>query len=253
MEIDLRGKKFLVTGGSSGIGLAIARLAREAGAQVAIVARRAGPLEEAAASIDAVALPGDMRDPRDADAVVAACTAKLGGLTTLVNAAGVIGSGGTAETTPAEWDRIMSINLAGTVHLSRAALGPLTEAGPGASILNFSSVAGNRPYPGITAYCVSKAAVEMYTRCLALELAPAGVRVNAIAPGVVVTNLHTASNAVLDYQAFLERSRETHPLGFVGQPEDAAHMALYLCSDLARWVTGAIFPLDGGRACLSAR
>jgi NAD(P)-dependent dehydrogenase (short-subunit alcohol dehydrogenase family) len=114
-------------------------------------------------------------------------------------------------------------------------------------------VAGTRPFAPVTAYCVSKAAVDMYTRCLALELAPSKVRVNAIAPGVVVTNLHTATGAVKDYPAFLARGKETHPLGFVGEPDDVAWMALYLSSDLARWVTGGIFPLDGGRELLSAR
>jgi len=252
MQIDLKGKTFLVTGGSSGIGRAIAHRAVQAGAQVAIMGRRSDALHAAASEIGALALPGDVRQPSDAEAVVAACTAEFGGLTTLVNSAGVIGGAGTADTDPEEWDRIMSINVDGTVRMCRAALEPLRRA-TGAAILNLSSVTGTRPFAQVTAYCMSKAAVDMYTRCLALELAPANVRVNAIAPGVVVTNLHTVTHAVADYQAFLARSRETHPLGFVGEPDDIAWMALYLCSDLARWVTGGIFPLDGGRACLSAR
>ena len=253
MKIDLSKKCVLVTGGSSGIGLAIAKRAREAGAKVAVMSRRGDLLEKTAAEIGAVALPGDVRSRTDAEAVVAACVAQMGGLTTLVNSAGVIGSGDTAGTAPEEWERIMGINVDGTVNLCRAALGPLKRAGAAASILNVSSVAGYRPVAGVIAYCVRKAANEMYPKCLALELAPSGVRVNAIAPGVVVTNLHTVTNAVPDYEAFLARSRETHPLGFVGEPDDAAWMALYLCSDQARWVTGTVMPLDGGRGCLSAR
>ena len=105
----------------------------------------------------------------------------------------------------------------------------------------------------VTAYCVAKAAVDMYTRCLSLEVAPDNVRVNAIAPGVVVTNLHTVTNAVEDYEGFLERCKETHPLGFVGEPKDIAALAHYLAGDESRWVTGGIFPIDGGRANLSAR
>lgn len=253
MQVDLSGKKFLVTGGSSGIGRAVALRAREAGAQVAIMARRPDAVETAAAEIGAVAIAGDVRRPADAERAVATCVERFGGLTTLVNSAGVIGGKGTADTPREEWERIMSINVDGTVEMCRAALPHLKEAGAGASVLNFSSVTGTRPFATVTAYCVSKAAIDMYTRCLALELAPHKVRVNAIAPGVVVTNLHTVTGAEPDYDAILARIRETHPLGFVGQPDDAAWMALYLCSDLARWVTAGVFPLDGGRTSLSAR
>ncbi len=252
MRMALEGKVALVTGGSSGIGRAVARRFAEAGAKVAITGRREGALREAAEEIGALPLPGDARDRDAAESAVKACVSRFGGLTTLVNSAGVIGNGTTADTPPGEWARIMESNVDGTVNFCRAALGPLGGA-KGASIVNISSLCGSRPFPAITAYCVSKAAVEMYTKCLALELAPKGVRVNAIAPGVVVTNLHTVGGAVADYPAFLERGKATHPLGFVGDPDDAAWMALYLCSDLARWVTGGIFPLDGGRACLSAR
>ena len=252
MNIDLGGKSFLVTGGSSGIGKAVALRAREAGAKVAIMARRPDVVEAVAAEIGALGIAGDVCDPADARRAVDTCVERLGGLTALVNSAGVIGGNGTADTDPEEWNRIMTINLDGTVEMCRAALAPL-KAAEGASVLNVSSVAGTRPFGQITAYCVSKAAVDMYTKCLALELAPENVRVNAISPGVVVTNLHTVTNAIEDYEGFLERSRETHPLGFVAQPDDVAGMALYLCSDQARWVTGGIFAIDGGRACASAR
>jgi NAD(P)-dependent dehydrogenase (short-subunit alcohol dehydrogenase family) len=253
MRVDLTGRTFLVTGGSSGIGRAIALRAREAGAQVAIMGRRKDAIERAAEEIGALAVAGDVRDPADAARAVSACVGRFHGLTTLVNAAGVIGGAGTADTPREEWERILSINVDGTVEMCRAALDPLKQAGERGSIVNLSSVTGTRPFAQVTAYCMSKAAIDMYTRCLALELAPQRVRVNAIAPGVVVTNLHTATGAVKDYPAFLARGKETHPLGFVGEPDDVAWMALYLASDLARWVTGGVFPLDGGRACMSAR
>jgi len=246
------GKSVLVTGGSSGIGAAIAERLCAEGARVAIMARRPAQVDEVAGRLGVLGIHGDVTKPEDCARAVTEAVTALGGLTTLVNSAGVIGTGGTEDTSRDEWRRIMSINLDGTVNMCRAALGPLKRR-EGGSIVNLSSVTGSRPFAQVTAYCVAKAAVDMYTKCLALELAPFRIRVNAIAPGVVVTNLHTATGAVDDYEAFLERSKETHPLGFVGEGRDVAALALYLASDESRWATGGIYPLDGGRACLSAR
>ncbi len=116
-----------------------------------------------------------------------------------------------------------------------------------------SSVASLRPYPGLLGYCTSKAAVDMLVQSAAIELAPKKVRVNAINPGVVVTELHTVTNAVADYPAFLERGKTTHPIGRVGNAEEVATLILYLASDEAGWVTGANVSIDGGRALASAR
>ena len=248
----MEGKSALITGGSSGIGKEIARQYLAEGAKVAIFARRPELIEETAGELGVVGIAGDVTNPEDCARAVTECVDVFGGLTTVVNSAGVIGGGGSADTSWDEWQRIMSINVDGTVHMCRAALEPL-KAAEGASVVNLSSVTGTRPFAQVTAYCMAKAAVDMYTRCLALELAPDNVRVNAIAPGVVVTNLHTVTSAVADYAGFLERSKETHPLGFVGEPRDIAAMAIYLGSDESRWATGGIYPLDGGRACLSAR
>jgi len=254
MQLQMAGKVALVTGGSSGLGLAIAKAFVEAGAKVVVTGRREAELKAAALAIGAVAVAGDARDPASGTRAVDACIHHFGALTTLVNNAGVIGNG-TVETTPREeWERILSVSVDGTFATTRAAIPELRRsAARGASIVNFSSVAGSRPFGGLTAYCTAKAAVEMMTKCLALELAPDKIRVNAIAPGVIVTNLHTVTGAVADYPAFLERSRTTHPLGFVGAPDDAANLVLFLASDAARWITGAIVPLDGGRALMSAR
>jgi len=252
MSNRMEGKSALITGGSSGIGKAIAQRFTEEGARVAIFARRQDVIDEVVDELGVVGIAGDVTNPEDCERAVEECTVALGGLTTLVNSAGVIGGAGSADTSWDEWQRIMSINVDGTVHMCRAALDSLKAAG-GASIINLSSVTGTRPFAQVTAYCMAKAAVDMYTRCLALELAPDQVRVNAIAPGVVVTNLHTVTSAVPDYAAFLARSKETHPLGFVGEPNDIANMALFLGSDESRWATGGVYPLDGGRACMSAR
>jgi NAD(P)-dependent dehydrogenase (short-subunit alcohol dehydrogenase family) len=145
----------------------------------------------------------------------------------------------------------MDSNLRATYLVTRAASARL--AARKGAVVNISSVGGSRPYANLLAYCVSKAAVEMLTRCAALDLAAEGVRVNAVAPGVVVTELHTVAHAVADYPAFLERSKATHPLGRVGQAEEVAALIAFLLSDEAGWITGVTIPIDGGRALLSAR
>jgi NAD(P)-dependent dehydrogenase (short-subunit alcohol dehydrogenase family) len=122
------------------------------------------------------------------------------------------------------------------------------------SVVNVSSVNGLRSFPGVLAYCVSKSAVDQLTRCAAIELAPLGVRINAVNPGVTVTNLHRRSGMDdAQYAAFLERSKTTHPLGRPGQPADVAGMVLFLASDKAGWMTGETIPIDGGRHLTCAR
>ncbi|HEY6866104.1 MAG TPA: glucose 1-dehydrogenase [Candidatus Eisenbacteria bacterium] len=250
------GKGALVTGASSGIGRAVATALGREGARVVCAGRRRDRLDQTAAAIRAAggeAAPetGDVREEAVCARWVEAARARFGGLDLLVNAAGVIGPGTVADTAPAEWDRVMDSNLRSVYLLMRAAAPELVRRR--GAIVNLSSVAGLRPYPGISPYCVSKAGVDQLTRCAALELAPQGVRVNAVNPGVVVTELHTVTNAVADYPAFLERSKSTHPLGRVGRPEEIADLVLFLLSDEAGWITGATVSIDGGRALASAR
>ena len=250
------GKTVLVTGASSGIGRATARALGTEGANVALAGRRRERLDEVAAEIPAhggraLVLVGDVRDEATVTRWASECEAAFGGLDGLVNAAGVIGNGALDATASAEWDRLMDSNVRSLYLMTRAA-SELLKAKRG-SVVNLSSVAATRPYAGLAAYCVSKAAVDMITRCAALDLAPFGVRVNAVNPGVVVTELHTVTSAVADYAAFLERGRTTHPIGRVGTAEEVAALILYLLSDEAGWVTGACMPIDGGRALASAR
>jgi NAD(P)-dependent dehydrogenase (short-subunit alcohol dehydrogenase family) len=250
------GRVAIVTGASSGIGRACARALSREGARLVLGGRRAPRLEEVAAGLRAsggaaTIVTGDVREERTCSALVDAAIRDHGALDLLVNAAGVIGSGGLMQTEPAEWDRVMDCNLRSVYLMTRAAAPKLIERK--GSVVNLSSVAGPRPYPGLVAYCVSKAGVDALTRCAALDLAPHGVRVNAVNPGVVVTELHTVTNTIPDYEAFLERSKGTHPLGRVGQVEEIAALVCFLLSDEASWITGGTYSIDGGRALASAR
>lgn len=243
-----KGKVALVTGASSGIGRACAVRFAEEGARVFAVARREERLRD---TFEHYAI-ADVRDERQVIDAVGKCVADLGHIDCLINGAGVIGNGGVLDTPPEEWKRLFSINVDGVYYVTRHVAPWIVKAGGGA-IVNVSSVTSLRPYGNLLGYCASKAAVDMFTRCVALELAPHGVRVNAVNPGVVVTELHTVSGVVPDYEAFLERSKTTHPLGRVGRPEEIAALCAFLCSEEAAWITGGIHSIDGGRALMSAR
>ncbi len=170
----------------------------------------------------------------------------FGGVDALVNAAGVIASGGVADTTDAGWDAMMDVNVRAPFRLIREAAAALADRR--GAVVNISSVAGLRAFPGLAAYSVSKAAVDQLTRAAALDFAPRGVRVNAVNPGVVVTNLHRRGGMdSAKYAEFLERSRTTHPLGRPGQPEEIADLIAFLVSPAAGWITGETIAIDGGR------
>jgi NAD(P)-dependent dehydrogenase (short-subunit alcohol dehydrogenase family) len=257
MERELEGRAALVTGASSGIGRATALLFAEAGARVALVGRSAGALAEVAGEIrarggEAREVAADVTVEEDARRAVAEAVETFGGLDVLVNAAGGI-SNGTVETRAlADWDAMMNVNLRSVFHLMQLAA-PHLERRPG-SVVNVSSVTGLRAFPGVLAYCVSKAGVDQLTRCAALELAPKGVRVNAVNPGVVVTEIHRRGGMAEEaYAAFLEHSKRTHPLGRIGEAREVAELILFLASDRASWITGATYPIDGGRAQTCAR
>ncbi len=255
--MKLTGRRALITGATSGIGRAIALRFAQEGAHVAITGRRQERLAQTAAAcrehgVTVVELIAEHTHEADNSRCIAATVAGLGGLDILVNAAGVIGNDGVLVPRPDEWRRVMDTNLEAVYDLCHKAT-PHLLAGQRASILNLSSIAGLRPYANLLSYCVSKSAINTLTQCLALELAPHGVRVNAINPGVVVSELHTVSGAVADYPAFLERARSTHPLGRPGQPEEIAALALFLVSDEAGWITGGLHIADGGRTLTSLR
>jgi NAD(P)-dependent dehydrogenase (short-subunit alcohol dehydrogenase family) len=242
------GKSVIVTGASSGIGRATAEAFARAGADLVLVGRSLEALDEVsrACSGQPIRCPVDVTLPDAPDRIVRSAIDAFGGIDVLVNAAGIIATGTLESTTDEAWDQMMAINLRAPFRLMRAAL-PHLSARKGA-IVNVSSVNGLRSFAGVLAYCASKAGLDHLTRCAALELAPAGVRVNAVNPGVTVTNLHRRSGMAEDqYAAFLERSKTTHPLGRPGRPEEVADLILFLASDRAGWMTGETIPIDGGR------
>lgn len=255
MDINLNGKTALITGATSGIGRATAMLFAEAGARVAAVGRSADALKELSDEIKAKG--GEVLQVRadvtvDAERIVRETVEGFGALDVLVNAAGHLANGTIEDTTLAAWDSMLDVNLRAVFMLMQEAA-PHLEKTRG-NIVNVSSVTGLRSFPGVLAYCVSKAGVDQLTRCSALELAAKGVRVNAVNPGVVVTEIHKRGGMSSDaYQAFLERSKTTHPLGRVGEAREVAELILFLASEHAAWITGATYSIDGGRADTCAR
>jgi NAD(P)-dependent dehydrogenase (short-subunit alcohol dehydrogenase family) len=255
--MSFAGKAVIVTGASSGIGEATAEMLGREGASVVLVGRNDQALAAvaravAAAGGRAVTCRADVTQADAADAIVGTAVDAFGGVDVLVNAAGVIASGTLDQTSDAAWEQMLAVNLTAPFRLMRAA-SPHLASRKGA-IVNVSSVNGLRSFPGVLAYCVSKAGVDQLTRCAALEMAPLGVRVNAVNPGVTVTNLHRRSGmAEPQYAAFLERSKTTHPLGRPGQPDEVASLIVFLASERSAWMTGETIPIDGGRHLTCAR
>jgi NAD(P)-dependent dehydrogenase (short-subunit alcohol dehydrogenase family) len=250
-------QQVIVTGASSGIGRATAMRFSRAGASVLAVGRDPKALDEVAAAVikeggNSATLVADVTETAAAETIVRTALDKFGGLTTLVNAAGIIGSGNIETTTDEQWDTMMDINSRAPFRLMRAAVPALIQSK--GSIVNVSSVTGLRSFPGVLAYCVSKSAIDQLTRCAALELAAKGVRVNAVNPGVVISNLHRRGGMNEEnYSAFLEHSKATHPIGRPGEPNEIAELIFFLASPNAAWITGETVSIDGGRHLTCAR
>jgi NAD(P)-dependent dehydrogenase (short-subunit alcohol dehydrogenase family) len=248
MNPRLEGKIAMVTGAGSGIGCACAlALARE-GARVALVGRRKDRLEAVAREIgtNALVVAADVSKKPDIDRMVEQTVSSFGGLNVLVNNAGVLHAGTVEQVTEQQWDETFNVNVRGVWLLSRAVLPHLRKAG-GGSIINIASVLGINGVRNRACYAPSKGAVVLLTKCMAIDQGHENIRVNAICPAFVETDLTAAVlRTAPDPEAMRRERISAHPLGRLGQPDDIAGMAVYLASDESSWVTGAVFPVDGG-------
>jgi len=248
MQIDLTDQVALVTGASRGIGKAIAAGLAASGAKVVLASRKQEGVDVAAAEITAaggtaLAIAAHAGEEQAVDRLVEQSLAAFGRIDILVGNAGTNPHfGPTLQATTALWDKIMEVNLRGAFLLSRA-VAPIMERQGGGRIIFMASIAGMRTAENLGIYSVSKAGLIMLTRVLASELGPAGIRVNAIAPGTIDTRF---SQVLVETKDIAERIVSRTPLGYIGQPQDVVGTALFLASNLADYVTGAVITVDGG-------
>ncbi len=238
----LEGRTAVVTGGGSGIGRATCRRMAEEGARVAVLDVDGDSAGAVAAEIDGAAFAVDVGDPAAMRAAVDSASAQLGGLSIIYNNAGTSAFNRLHEMDPEEWERVLRVNLTGVWAGIRAAVPHLLAAG-GGSIVSTASISGTRPAAGEGPYAASKAAVAALTASAALEYGPS-IRVNSVSPGMIRTTMTAPWFEFMPDQE--ERFVKGTPVGRVGEPEDVADVVVFLCSDLARFVTGQNIVVDGG-------
>ena len=238
----LEGRTAVVTGGGSGIGRATCLRMTEEGARVAVFDVDAASAEQVAKEIGGVAFGVDVGDPDAMQAAVDAAAVQLGGLSIIYNNAGTSAFNRMHELDLSEWDRVLRVNLTGVWAGIRAAVPHIRAAG-GGSIVSTASISGTRPAAGEGPYSASKAAVAALTASAALEYGPT-IRVNAVSPGMIRTTMTAPWFQYMPDQE--ERFVTGTPVGRVGEPEDVADVVVFLCSDLARFVTGQNIVVDGG-------
>jgi NAD(P)-dependent dehydrogenase (short-subunit alcohol dehydrogenase family) len=244
----LEGHKAIVTGGGSGIGAAVCRAFAAAGASVAVLDRRLDTAQEVASSISGVALECDVADPAAVSGAVAAAVEQMGGVTDLVNNAGMGMNKPLHRYKDDEWALVMAVNLTGTFHCMRAVIPLMLEAG-GGSIVNNASFNAVRPLSGEAPYSAAKAGVVNLTMTAAVEYAPT-IRVNCVSPGLIATPLTSLVTSNAEWSAAAESST---PLQRIGTAEDVAGVIAFLCSDAASYITGQNVVIDGGSGLPNAQ
>ncbi|KAK2845701.1 hypothetical protein Q7C36_010555 [Tachysurus vachellii] len=255
---SLKDKVALITGASSGIGAGTAVLFAKLGAQLALSGRDMNNLSKVSKQCEEcggkkpLLVPGDLTDEDTVKKTVEETVAHFGRLDVLVNSAGILAMGTIETTDLAQYDKVMNVNVRSVYHLTHLCVPHLIQTK--GCIVNVSSVNGQRSFPGVLAYCMSKSAIDQFTRCVALELAPKQVRVNSVGPGVIITEVH--KRAGLDeeqYKQFLEKCKVTHALGRPGEVEEVAQAIAFLASEAATFITGVNLPVDGGRHAMCPR
>jgi glucose 1-dehydrogenase len=246
---DLEGKVALVTGAGSGIGRGISLALAAAGADVAVNYRRnAAGAEETVGLVEAaggraLAVGADVGVEADVDAMFETVLATFGRVDVLVNNAGHGGGGPLLDVAFPDFERVMRSNLYGPLFCAQRAARRMIAQGGGGRIVNISSVHEEAPGIGGGAYCIAKAALRMFTKSLALQLASHRITVNGVAPGMILTGMNQYA---LDDPDLLAAAEAQVPIGRAGQPADIAAMVRFLCSDAASYCTGATFYVDGG-------
>jgi 3-oxoacyl-[acyl-carrier protein] reductase len=249
MDTGLQGKLAIVGGASQGIGYAIARMLAGEGARVAMVARRSGPLEEAAGRVsresgsEAIAIAADIRAAADCERIVATAVQRLGGIDILVNNDGAPPLGELQEFDDAAWDKAVQQNLMSVVRLTRRAI-PHMKARGGGRIVNIASLSAIQPMAGFGLSVATWAGVIGYAKTLSLEVAADGITVNTVCPGRIATGRLAK---VFGENATAAELAKDIPLGRVGKPEEIAGLVVFLASALGGYVTGSTVHVDGGR------
>jgi NAD(P)-dependent dehydrogenase (short-subunit alcohol dehydrogenase family) len=243
--LDLSGRVVIVTGAGSGLGQGVARRFAAAGARVVVHYRRAaaGAAEvvEAIGRDRAVAVEADLSQAEEASSLIAAAVRDFGRLDALVNNAGIYPLAGVLEMTPAQWDEVVAANLTSVFLCTQAAARQMVAQGGGGAIVNVTSIEARSALPSHSHYSATKAAADAHTRAAAQELGPHGIRVNAVAPGLI-----WREGIEKMWPEGVGRWLEVVPLKRLGRPEDVADACLFLASPAARWITGVTLPVDGG-------
>ncbi|XP_018575876.1 uncharacterized protein LOC108914536 [Anoplophora glabripennis] len=255
-KMHFAGKVVLITGASSGIGATTAKVFAGLGAALALTGRNLENLQQVASDCASGTTPlliiAELTSESDTKAIIDQTVERFGRLDVLVNNAAVLELDSMETTSLAQYDNVMNTNVRSLYHITTLAVPHLIKTK--GNIVNVSSVTGLRAFSGLLTYSMSKAAVDQFTRCAALDLAPKQVRVNSVNPGVIVTNFQRRAGMNREqYTEFLKRSEGNHALGRNGRAEEVARAIVFLASDDASFITGTTLPVDGGRHAMCPR